>query len=127
MTGIDTNLLVRIITLDNDEQASRATRFLDAEQSFIPKTVLLETEWVLRSTYGLQPRIIANSLRGVIGRANTTVEAEDAVTQALAWFEDGMDFADAMHLASIPGDYKFATFDNRLRRKLRAIGRLADL
>jgi predicted nucleic-acid-binding protein len=127
MTGIDTNLLVRIITLDNDEQASRATRFLDAEQSFIPKTVLLETEWVLRSTYGLQPRIIANSLRGVIGRANTTVEAEDAVTQALAWFEDGMDFADAMHLASIPDDYKFATFDNRLRRKLRAIGRLADL
>ena len=127
MTGIDTNLLVRIITLDDDEQASRATRFLDAEQSFIPKTVLLETEWVLRSTYGLQPRIIANSLRGVIGRANTTVEAEDAVTQALAWFEDGMDFADAMHLASIPGDYKFATFDNRLRRKLRAIGRLADL
>ena len=127
MTGIDTNLLVRIITLDNDEQASRATQFLDAEQSFIPKTVLLETEWVLRSTYGLQPRIIANSLRGVIGRANTTVEAEDAVTQALAWFEDGMDFADAMHLASIPDDYKFATFDNRLRRKLRAIGRLADL
>ena len=127
MTGIDTNLLVRIITLDDDEQASRATRFLDAEQSFIPKTVLLETEWVLRSTYGLQPRIIANSLRGVIGRANTTVEAEDAVAQALAWFEDGMDFADAMHLASIPGDYKFATFDNRLRRKLRAIGRLADL
>jgi predicted nucleic-acid-binding protein len=127
MTGIDTNLLVRIITLDNDEQASRATRFLDAEQSFIPKTVLLETEWVLRSTYGLQPGIIANSLRGVIGRANTTVEAEDAVTQALAWFEDGMDFADAMHLASIPDDYKFATFDNRLRRKLRAIGRLADL
>jgi predicted nucleic-acid-binding protein len=127
MTGIDTNLLVRIITLDNDEQASRATRFLDAQQSFIPKTVLLETEWVLRSTYGLQPRIIANSLRGVIGRANTTVEAEDAVAQALAWFEDGMDFADAMHLASVPGDYKFATFDNRLRRKLRAIGRLADL
>jgi predicted nucleic-acid-binding protein len=127
MTGIDTNLLVRIMTLDNDEQASRATRFLDAQQSFIPKTVLLETEWVLRSTYGLQPRIIANSLRGVIGRANTTVEAEDAVAQALAWFEDGMDFADAMHLASVPGDYKFATFDNRLRRKLRAIGRLADL
>ena len=127
MTGIDTNLLVRIITLDYDEQASRATRFLDAEQSFIPKTVLLETEWVLRSTYGLQPRIIANSLRGVIGRANTTVEAEDAVAQALAWFEDGMDFADAMHLASVPGDYKFATVDNRLRRKLRAIGRLADL
>ena len=127
MTGIDTNLLVRIITLDNDEQASRATQFLDAEQSFIPKTVLLETEWVLRSTYGLQPRIIANSLRGVIGRANTTVEAEEAVTQALARFEDGMDFADAMHLASIPGDYKLATFDNRLRRKLRAIGRLADL
>jgi predicted nucleic-acid-binding protein len=127
MTGIDTNLLVRIITLDDDEQASRATRFLDAQRSFIPKTVLLETEWVLRSTYGLQPRIIANSLRGVIGRANTTVEAEDAVAQALAWFEDGMDFADAMHLASVPGDYKFATFDNRLRRKLRAIGRLADL
>jgi predicted nucleic-acid-binding protein len=127
MTGIDTNLLVRIMTLDNDEQASRATRFLDAQQSFIPKTVLLETEWVLRSTYGLQPRIIANSLRGVIGRANTTFEAEDAIAQALAWFEDGMDFADAMHLASVPGDYKFATFDNRLRRKLRAIGRLADL
>ena len=42
-------------------------------------------------------------------------------------FEDGIDFADAMHLASITGDYKFATFDDRFRRKLQAIDKLADL
>jgi predicted nucleic-acid-binding protein len=82
---------------------------------------------VLRSEYRRTPGVIAASLRGLLDSANITIEAEDAIAQALAWFEDGMDFADAMHLASIPDDYKFATFDNRLRRKLRAIGRLADL
>ena len=127
MISVDTNLLARIITNDDPDQAERATRFILDHAVYIPKTVLLETEWVLRSPYGLRPRLIAASLRGLLGSANITIEAEDAVTQALGWFEDGMDFADAMHLASVPADYKFATFDDRLRRKLRAIGRFVDL
>jgi len=43
-------------------------------------------------------------------------------TQALSWVESGMDFADALHLASVSGETEFATFDASLRRTAGRLG-----
>ncbi len=51
MISVDTNLLVRILTNDDPIQARRAVRILRSDDIYIPKTVLLETEWVLRHAY----------------------------------------------------------------------------
>ena len=51
MIAVDTNLLVRILTNDDPIQARRALKILKNDEIFIPKTVLLETEWVLRHAY----------------------------------------------------------------------------
>jgi len=48
MLAVDTNLLVRIVANDDPEQVRRATSLFETERIFVPKTVLLETEWVLR-------------------------------------------------------------------------------
>lgn len=48
MIAVDTNVLVRIVTRDDKGQARRAVRALRGKQLFVAKTVLLETEWVLR-------------------------------------------------------------------------------
>lgn len=130
MTALDTNVLVRIITNDDRAQAARAAMFLREQQRvFIPKTVVLELEWVLRSAYRIAPRWIVSALRDILSVSNVELEDEVAVTLAIEWYEKGMDFADGLHVASAGRERKFATFDNRLRRKVRrlGVGELADI
>jgi predicted nucleic-acid-binding protein len=130
MTALDTNVLVLLITNDDRAQAARAATFLrEQEGVFIAKTVLLELEWVLRSAYRIDPNAIASALREIRNVSNVEIEDEATVSQALEWYEQGMDFADSLHVASAGRDRKFATFDNALRRKLRrlAINEPADL
>src|SRR6267378_8603383 len=101
MTALDTNVLVRVITNDDKPQAGRAARFLREQESvFIAKTVLLELEWVLRSAYKIEPNAIISALRSILTVINVEIEDEAAVSQALEWYEQGMDFADALHVAS---------------------------
>lgn len=117
MIAIDTNVLVRLVTRDNEEQALRALTLFEHNEIFVGKTVLLETEWVLRFCYELSRTTILNTLTNTVGLAQVTVEDEATVAQALALFEDGMDFADALHLASCRKAEKFATFDERLKKQ----------
>ena len=75
MLGIDTNVLVRFLVRDEERQFGRAQRLLrrEAERGqpvFVSHLVLLETEWVLRSRYGLsQAEILGRSL-GCSSRQN---------------------------------------------------------
>ena len=123
MTAIDTNILVRIITNDDRPQAARAAAFLrEQDRVYIPKTVLLELEWVLRSAYQTGRNAIVSALRDLTNVFNVEVEDETAVRQAIEWYEKGLDFADGLHAASAGRECKFATFDNSLRRKVRRLG-----
>jgi predicted nucleic-acid-binding protein len=112
--AVDTNILVRFLTGDEPQQ-SRVTRRILAEGNiFIGTTVLLETEWVLRSGYGLKPAAIVSSLRGLGGLPGISMEEPAVTAQALDWMLDGMDFADALHLARSRHCSSFLTFDKRL-------------
>ncbi len=53
MLAVDTNVLVRLVTRDDPDQARRAFALFKRERLWIGKTVLLETEWVLRYSYQL--------------------------------------------------------------------------
>lgn len=120
MTAADTNVLVRIITKDDRAQAARAAAFLAAaDLVFVPKTVLLELEWVLRGAYGFARAEIGIALDNLVNLRNVEIEDEDAVARALVWYRDGFDFADALHLASAGLARTFATFDLTLRRRIR--------
>ena len=116
MHAVDTNVLVRLLTGDDVEQTKRVAALFKKEIIFIPKTVLLETEWVLRRLYCLERKAAVSVLRKVSGLANVEIENPLVVTQALQWCDAGMDFADALHLASSHGSAKFATFDVRLKK-----------
>jgi predicted nucleic-acid-binding protein len=114
--AVDTNVLVRFLTTDDPEQAERARRLVERESVFVGKTVLLETEWVLRSGYGYARADILGGLRALLGLANVAVEDPPAVRAALIWCEEGMDFADALHLASSRHCDGMATFHRRFAR-----------
>ncbi len=117
--ALDTNLIVRILTNDDPEQATIAAKLLQSDRAFIPKTVLLEVEWVLRFTYKLDRGAIDTAFRHLFGLPNLFVEDEAAVKQAISWYAEGLDFADALHLASSSIADRFATFDLALQKRAR--------
>lgn len=118
MIGADTNVLVRLVTDDDQRQSERATELFATHDVFLAKTVLLETEWVLRGAYRLDRATIHDVFVRLLATASVTVEAPEAVARAVAWFGAGMDFADALHLSSTSGTAtQFATFDRKLQRR----------
>ena len=116
MLAIDTNVLVRYLTHDDPAQAVEAQALLHANAIFVPLTVLLEAEWVLRSVYGYSAKDLAPALRAFGGLPNVTIEEAAIAAQALDWLESGLDFADALHLAKASGCEAFVTFDRKLVR-----------
>ena len=117
MIAVDTNLIIRILTNDDPLQAKRAAKIFESDAIFIPKTVFLESEWVLRYAYDIERQHIMIGFKKLIGLPNVIVEDAPAVHQALAWYESGLDFADALHLASSKSSERFATFDNKFSKK----------
>ena len=122
MLAIDTNVVVRYLTNDDTEQSPRARRLIDGQAVFVAVTVILETEWVLRSAYGYSQAVVTGALRVFGGLP--TVELEDAaiVSSALDLSDAGMDFADALHLGKSAHCAGLATFDRNFLKAARAAG-----
>ncbi|GAA4409523.1 PIN domain-containing protein [Quisquiliibacterium transsilvanicum] len=124
MPALDTNVLVRYVVQDDGPQfgAARALIARSVEQGlplFIPVTVMLELEWVLRSSYELEKDDVMRVLSSLLAAAELTFESERALELALQLFRDGTaDFADCLHVAlSVQaGEQPIWTFDKRAAR-----------
>ena len=79
---------------------------------FVCTTVLLESEWVLRSVYGYAPARLARALAAFAGLARVRLEDAALIAKALDWMEKGVDFADALHLIKAEGCEVFVSFDH---------------
>jgi predicted nucleic-acid-binding protein len=121
MIAVDANVVVRFLAEDDKAQTDRAEAVLRRGAVLVPKTVLLEAEWVLRAAYGIASGGIAAAFRRLLGLPGVTAEDPSAVARALAWYEHGLDFADALHLASSAGAGRFATFDRSFARRARTL------
>ena len=117
MLAVDTNVLVRIIINDHPQQAKAAVKLLTHENVFISKTVLLETEWVLRYLYDQTNKNILMIFNKLLGLNNITIENNHQVIKALEWTALGMDFADALHLAASQQTNNLVTFDKKFLKK----------
>src|SRR5438105_1163397 len=124
MVAADTNVLVRLLTNDDPSQANRAEALLRRQQVWIAKTVLLETAWVLQSLYEFSSASVMAGLRGLAGLENVHFEDALAVAKAFEWCEAGLEFADALHLASRGEAKRFVTFDEKFVKRA---GRITSL
>jgi predicted nucleic-acid-binding protein len=124
--ALDTNVLARFFVDDaEDVQAARqrpAAVAALAQRSFVPVTVLLELEWVLRGFYELPTRDVSRVLRALASIEHVTLEDRDAVLAAIDAFDKGLDFADALHLARSSRAAGLATFDRRLAQRAKRLG-----
>ena len=121
MIGIDTNVVVRFLTLDPPEQARRARELIANNDVFVSLTVVLETEWVLRDAYDLTRLEIVRQLRAFCAMRRVTVAEAALVDRALVWAEAGLDLADALHLAQEESLDAFVTFDKKLVSRARKL------
>jgi predicted nucleic-acid-binding protein len=102
MLGIDTNVLVRFLVRDDQTQFEKARKLLKRQVSngrrvFINQLVLLETEWVLRSRYGLAKTLMLDTISRLLDAPDIQLEDEPAVEEALfIWRDANADFADCL-------------------------------
>jgi len=122
MLAVDTNLIVRYLTGDHPKQSARARALIDGQAVFVAVTVILETEWVLRSAYEYRPADVSRALRAFAGLPTVTVEDGALVAAALDLAEQGVDFADALHLGRSAHCEGFVTFDRKFVKTAKAAG-----
>ena len=129
MIALDTNILARFYVDDpTDPEAARqrpiARRVLaESPRLFVPLTVILELEWVLRAFYGFSAQDVAKVVNHLLGLPNVNVEEWPRVADALAWHAEGMDFADALHLQASGHCEQFLSFDDRrFARRAKKLG-----
>ncbi|MEW9838014.1 type II toxin-antitoxin system VapC family toxin [Mesorhizobium marinum] len=94
-----------------------ARRIFAKERVFVPVSVMLESEWVLRSNFGFERSKICDAFDRLLGLDTVTIQEVGTVEDALSSMRDGMDFADALHLYSSANCDVFYTFDKELIRK----------
>ena len=117
MIALDTNVLVRLLTADDAAQARRAKALLLENRDYwIPVTVLLELGWVLQSQGWARARL-AQALRDLLMTANLKPQHPEAVYRALQWYGQGVDLADALHVALSAPASEFLSFDKPLQKK----------
>ncbi|MHB8762759.1 MAG: type II toxin-antitoxin system VapC family toxin [Deferrisomatales bacterium] len=110
-------------TDDDPAQARQVAALLGGdEEVFVPKTVLLELEWVLRAVYDLPRDAVGRSILHVLGLPQVRPENPEQVAFALDQHARGLGFADALHLAAGGAARPFFTFDARFARTARALG-----
>ena len=117
MRAIDTNVLVRAIVNDDTAQSARAVALLTEAEVFIPVTVMLELEWVLRSRYAFAPKVVAQAIAKITALGNVLVGEREAVLSAASRAAQGWDFADALHVALSQGCEDFTTLDADLVKR----------
>ena len=116
MNAIDTNIVVRYVTGDGFEQTSKARSLVDAEAVFVSTTVLLETEWVLRSVFRYPAPRVAEAIAAFAGLPTVSLQDPPRIVAALNAMAAGLDFADALHLAAAEDCDTFFTFDRGLAK-----------
>lgn len=121
MIALDTNVLVRLVTRDNEKQALRAKAVFDAAEHgglFVSDIVLVELCWTLSRSYELERADISRTVRALLDNSCIAFESAVVVRNALSSFETtAADFPDCLIAAKArnAGCNQTFTFDQRMK------------
>lgn len=124
MPSLDTNILVRWLLADHDAQTARVEALFKSALSsrstlFVPSTMALELEWVLRSRYGFDKAAVLRAFNALLETQELEFQAEAAIERALHAYRLGTaDFADCLHagMCDTAGRAPMLTFDTKAER-----------
>jgi predicted nucleic-acid-binding protein len=124
MPSLDTNVLVRWLIEDDLEQVTRARQLFESTRTdrgtlFIPSTVTLELEWVLRSRYEFEKASVIRAFNALLETTEIEFQEEAALEHALHSYRSGITkFADCLHagLSRAADRAPLLTFDAKAAR-----------
>jgi len=126
MRAVDTNVLVRLVTRDDPQQATAADRWVE-KGAWVSLLALAEATWVLAAVYERTPAQIATAAEMLLGHRDLTLQDPDVVAAALNAFraKPAVGFSDCLllEIARKAGHLPLGTFDRGLG-KLNAAERL---
>ncbi len=117
---VDTNVLIRHLTGEPPEMATRATQFLISEDELlVVDLVIAETVYVLESFYEAPRPAIALAIRSLLAMESVVVVDAPLLLRAIDVYEnDRIDFAEAylVACAETTGTARVASFDRSIDR-----------
>ena len=129
MIAVDTNILARFYCDDPEDTEAKRQRpvarrvMVESASLFVPLTVVLEFEWVMRGFYQASTEEFCLAIEHLLGMSHVTVERWEAVADALSLHRRGLDFADALHWASSSACAGLVTFDDKgFARRAKRLG-----
>lgn len=106
---------MRLLLRDDPGQVEHVDALVAAGNLFVPFTVLIETEWVLRAVYKLERHSVAALLRSLAIIQGISVPDRGGILWACERYAKGADFADMIHLVATESA-EFLTFDRDFER-----------
>lgn len=132
LVGMDTNIVIRLLTDDDPDQRQLALRFAEGlgkdYLAFLPLVCVLELDWALRSKLGYKRQEASAAIAKLLQVRGLTVESHDLVVKALRLVDQkSADFADALIAArSFQEGCAFVkTFDKRAASRVPGMELLA--
>ncbi len=119
MRAVDTNVLLRIVTRDDEKQVEIADAYIE-DGAWVSHLALVETLWVLSTGYRLDPDELADAVEMLLRHRSLTLQDADVVLAALEQYRltPSLGFSDCMLLAIArkAGHLPLGTFDGKLSR-----------
>lgn len=119
MRSVDTNVLVRLVTRDDERQVAAAEAIVE-RGAWVPQLALAEATWVLSAVYDLDARAIATAVKMLLNHRDLTLEGSEVVASAVEVFRKrpALGFSDCLMLeaARKAGHLLLGTFDRSLGR-----------
>ena len=123
MIALDTNVLVRFLTHDDDAQFQVAADLIEGCTRDVPgyvcREVMIELVWVLERAYKYSREEIADALLSIVTASQLSVEnAQDIASIVNLYRDEGYDFADLMirQAAQRTQNRILKTFDQKIAR-----------
>jgi predicted nucleic-acid-binding protein len=127
MIALDTNILIRLFTRDDPAQVAAVERLLDQPRAtfWIDDVAVLETVWVLDSSYGWPRDKIVAALNQLLGLPDTRFENRECMEQSVDAYAEGTDFVDALlvHRSLARGCDELASFDDAIPKHFQDFAR----
>jgi predicted nucleic-acid-binding protein len=119
MRAVDTNVLLRLVTRDDDKQVVAAEAFVD-KGAWVSHLVLAEMSWVLGAAYELDHAAIATAIEMLLNHKNLSLQDADVVSAALDHYRGrpSLGFSDCLvlEIARKSGHLPLGTFDKNLSK-----------
>jgi predicted nucleic-acid-binding protein len=128
MISLDTSVLARLVINDDTKQAYQAAQLIDSGSAFfVPLTVAMELEGVLRGIYKLDTVVIAGVFEALLSIRNVAFQNDADITAALAHYSQGMDFAGALHLITSSKCERMMTFDMKFAQAAKRLSNVNEV